>query len=143
MLLRRNLNSNVKNSQNCAIDLPCVSAALPAMSVLRLSGEVEEVNIFETRIDGREAIAGTGVGAHADLMQAADKVSGDDVEGSLESAELVIGSDDLGPDLTAEGFERFVWRAFEEKLSVRDDGHAGAELAHVVDYVGGENDSHV
>jgi hypothetical protein len=77
-------------------------------------------------------------------VQAADEVGGDDVEGGFEGAEFVVGGDDLGEDLAAEGCRgRLGGRAFEEDFAAGDDGHAGAELADVVDDVGGEDDGDV
>src|SRR5471032_11343 len=111
-----------------------------AGSVGCVAGEVQEIDIFEAGIHRVEALAGTGIGIDADLMQAADEMRGDDVEGGLKGAQLIVGRDDFGPDLSAQGFERFGGRAFEEELAVRNDGHAGTELTHVVDDVGGEND---
>jgi hypothetical protein len=64
-----------------------------AGSVFGLAGKVEEIDIFETGFDGTEAVAGTGIGVDADLMKAAYKMSRNDVEGTFESAEIIVGSD--------------------------------------------------
>src|SRR5580658_5329760 len=64
-------------------------------SVLRLAGEVEEIDVFETRVDGAEAISWIGGGVHADLMQAANQMSRYHVAGGFQHAELVICRDDL------------------------------------------------
>ena len=61
----------------------------------------------------------------------------------FEGAELVVGRDDLGQDLAVERVEGGGGRAFEEDFAAGDDGHAGAELANVVDDVGGEDDGDV
>src|SRR5580698_7745723 len=70
-------------------------------------------------------------------------MSGDDVEAAFESTELVVSGDNLGPDLAAQSLERLVWCAFEKQLTARNDRHARAELANVVDDMGGKNDSNV
>ena len=87
-----------------------------------------------------ETVARRRVGVHANLVLAADQVSGDDVELSFEGAQLVVGSDHLGPDLAVECGERVAGSAFQQQFARGDDGHAGAELADVVDDVGREND---
>ena len=81
-------------------------------------GEVKEVDVFEAGFDGPEAIAGAGVGEDADLVQTADEVSGDDVEGGFEGAELVVGGYDLGPDLSGESIESFGGCALDRKSVV-------------------------
>ena len=76
-------------------------------------------------------------------MLSANQVSGDDVELSFQGAQLVVGGDHLGPDLAVEGGKRVAGSALQQQLARGDDGHAGAELAHVIDDVGGEDDGAV
>jgi hypothetical protein len=60
-----------------------------------VTGKIEEIDIFETGLDGTEAIARTGVDIDANLMKAADKVGGDDIESTFERAELIVSGDYL------------------------------------------------
>src|SRR5580698_9930832 len=68
---------------------------------------------------------------------------GDDVEVGIDGGEFGVSADDLAPEFAAERVESFGGRAFDEKLTVADDGHARAELADVFDDVGGEDDDDV
>src|SRR5208283_2366096 len=114
-------------------------ANLLCRSVLRLACEAQEVDIFEAGIDRVKAVPWTGLGIDADLVQAAHQMRGDNMEGRFQGAQLVVGGGHLGPDLSAQGIERFGGSAFDEKLAVGNDCHAGAEFAHVVDDVSGED----
>jgi len=69
-------------------------------------------------------------------------MSRDDVEGvssARSSSSVATTLDQIFPRrIRAPRPERL-----QEKLAVRNDGHAGTELAHIVDDVGGENDRHI
>src|ERR1700722_18207043 len=125
MLLKRNLSSKVKNSQNSAMSDPPGSEKLIRPLALGLLGQVEEVDVFQSGIDGAEAVAGRRVGVDANFVASADQVSRDDVKLSFDGADFVVGGDDFGPDLAIESRQRVVGRSFEQKFARGDDGHAG------------------
>ena len=54
--------------------------------------EVEEVDVFESGIDGAKAVARRSVREDANLVLPADQVRGDDVKLSLDRAQLVVGA---------------------------------------------------
>ena len=57
--------------------------------------KVEEVDVLEAGVDRAEAVAGRAVGVDANLMLAADEVSGDDVKLGFQGAQFVVGGDHL------------------------------------------------
>src|SRR5579875_242178 len=111
--------------------------------LLALLGELQEVDVFEAGIDRTEALAGIGFRVDADGVLAADEIGTEDVELGFKRAQFIVGGDDFAPDAAVECGDDIERRAFEEKPAGGDDGHARAELADVVDDMGGENDGAV
>src|ERR1700722_17810726 len=105
MLLIRKRISKEKNSQNMAI------------SIFRVAGELEEIDILQFGRGGVEARAGQGRCENADFMLSACQVRADHLEFGFQAAKLVVGSNNAGPNLSLQGGQGFRWHAFQHNLS--------------------------
>src|SRR5690349_20101391 len=92
-------------------------------------GHRAEVDVLEVRLFGFEARRRCGVAIHAHERASPEELTRDHRMFVLDSAELLLG-DHASPDFSAQIRNGSQWLSFEEDLTLIDDGHARAHLAH-------------
>src|SRR5678815_2676784 len=114
------------------------------MSGLRERGGADavQIHILEIRLDRYEAISGRRVTVDVNHRITGDEAHRDDVQRLPEGDELGL-ADALAPDVAAHLVEHLARIALKNDLSLIDDGHAAAQLAHVFDDVRRQNDDHL
>ena len=110
--------------------------------VLRVAGEIQEIDVLQHGRDGMEPGAGRGRREDADFVLSAGKVRADHMEVGFQGAKFVVGGHDPRPDLPFDRGQCFRRHALQQNLAIGDDRHARAKLVDIVHDMGGKNDRH-
>src|SRR5687767_12905376 len=115
--------------------------AIIARSGRRPGGERSEVDVLEVGGHGFEAGLGGGVGQDLDARAPGMALRGEDGQRRAIGVDG-LALDRLAPHAPRELVDEAVRLALEQHAPAGEDGETRAELAHVLDDVGGQHDDH-
>src|SRR5687767_10235014 len=101
-----------------------------------------EVNVLKAARRWLPVRAGRHLRQNVDDRAAAEQASGNHLLRGAQRFELVL-IDGLAPDLSIELIDELEWRSRAHDAAVHNDGHALAEICHVLNDMRGENHHHV